>query len=125
MSADRKRGKPHDGCNYDAFELRGFWFCDKCGFEFEDEPLADITWRDGGSAYASDVLDVIGRAAALRHWLDDECVALLVTPDGASMLAVPLDWLGDDPEPARTKRNGIRFGNQPYEGGTFKGIREE
>lgn len=63
-------------------------------------------------------LDVIGRAAALRHWLTEECgcrrsegpcnacsttghaategVTLLVTPDGTSMLAVPLDWLGDD-----------------------------
>lgn len=66
----------------------------------------------------AEALDVIGRAAALRHWLTEECgcrrsegpcnacsttghaategVTLLVTPDGTSMLAVPLDWLGDD-----------------------------
>lgn len=36
-----------------------------------------------------------------------------------------LEWLRGKREPARTERNGIRFGNQPYEGGTFKGIREE
>lgn len=86
------------------------------------KPIADNVYLP---VTDTEALEALG---ATREWVCRDSNASYCCTEWDPHIGCGWYWMvkaGDDPELARTKRNGIRFGNQPYEGGTFKGIREE